>query len=38
MIADVLDGLRQKGEEHNGAVEAEVKQRALALTRRFPIY
>ncbi|MFI4998201.1 MAG: serine hydroxymethyltransferase, partial [Hyphomicrobiales bacterium] len=38
MIADVLDGLRQGGEEHNGGVEAHVKQRALALTRRFPIY
>lgn len=38
MIADALDGLGQSGEEHNGAVEAKVKERALALTRRFPIY
>jgi glycine hydroxymethyltransferase len=38
MIADVLDGLRQRGEEGNGAVEAAVKERAFALTRRFPIY
>ena len=38
MIADVLDGLRQHGEEGNGAVEAAVKERAYALTRRFPIY
>jgi glycine hydroxymethyltransferase len=38
MIADVLDGLRQHGEEGNGAVEAAVKERAFALTRRFPIY
>ncbi len=38
MIADVLDGLRERGEEGNGAVEAAVKERAFALTRRFPIY
>ncbi|SED89731.1 serine hydroxymethyltransferase [Rhizobiales bacterium GAS191] len=38
LIADVLDGLRQHGEEGNAAVEASVKERALALTRRFPIY
>jgi glycine hydroxymethyltransferase len=38
MIADVLDGLRQHGEEGNGPVEAAVKERAFALTRRFPIY
>jgi glycine hydroxymethyltransferase len=38
MIADALDGLGTHGEEHNGAVEAKVKERALALTRRFPIY
>jgi glycine hydroxymethyltransferase len=38
MIADALDGLGKNGEEHNGAVEAKVKERALALTRRFPIY
>ena len=38
MIADVLDGLRTSGDEQNGAQEAEVRERALALTRRFPIY
>jgi len=38
MIADVLDGLGQHGEAGNGAIEASVKERALALTRRFPIY
>ncbi|SDR47266.1 serine hydroxymethyltransferase [Rhizobiales bacterium GAS113] len=38
LIADVLDGLRQHGEEGNAAVEVSVKERALALTRRFPIY
>ncbi|MBV8426272.1 MAG: serine hydroxymethyltransferase [Hyphomicrobiales bacterium] len=38
MIADVLDGLRQNAEEANGAVEASVKKRVAALTRRFPIY
>jgi glycine hydroxymethyltransferase len=38
MIADVLDGLRQHGEDGNGAIEAAVKERASALTRRFPIY
>ena len=38
MIADVLDGLLAHGEEGNGAVEAQVKERALTLTRRFPIY
>jgi glycine hydroxymethyltransferase len=38
MIADVLDGLLAHGEDGNGAVEAQVKERALALTRRFPIY
>jgi glycine hydroxymethyltransferase len=38
LIADVLDGLRLHGEEGNAAIEAGVKERALALTRRFPIY
>jgi glycine hydroxymethyltransferase len=38
MIADVLDGLRTKGEAGDPAVEAEVKQRVRALCARFPIY
>ncbi|HEU0098527.1 MAG TPA: serine hydroxymethyltransferase [Allosphingosinicella sp.] len=38
MVADVLEGLRDNGEEGNGAVEAEVKGRVRALCARFPIY
>ena len=38
MIADVLDGLLAHGEANNGTVETAVKERASALTRRFPIY
>ncbi|MEA1013187.1 serine hydroxymethyltransferase [Sphingosinicella sp. LY1275] len=38
MIADVLDGLRTKGEAGDPAVEADVKQRVRALCARFPIY
>ena len=38
MVADVLDGLREKGEEGDPAVEAAVKQRVEALCERFPIY
>lgn len=38
MIADVLDGLAKSGEESNAAVEAKVKDEAIALCRRFPIY
>ncbi|HEX9963532.1 MAG TPA: serine hydroxymethyltransferase [Allosphingosinicella sp.] len=38
MVADVLEGLRDHGEEGNGAVEAEVKGRVRALCARFPIY
>ncbi|MGE4411624.1 MAG: serine hydroxymethyltransferase [Sphingobium sp.] len=38
MIADVLEGLRQKGEAGDPAVEADVRQRVAALTARFPIY
>ncbi len=37
LIAEVLDGLAAKGED-NGAVEAAVKKRVLALCSRFPIY
>ena len=38
MIADVLEGLREKGEAGDPAVEADVRQRVAALTARFPIY
>jgi glycine hydroxymethyltransferase len=38
MIADVLEGLRTKGEEGDPEVEAAVKQRVEALCERFPIY
>ena len=38
MIADVLDGLRTKGEQGDPAVEAAVRLRVRALCERFPIY
>ncbi len=38
MVADVLDGLRQKGEDGDPEVEAAVKLRVEALCERFPIY
>jgi glycine hydroxymethyltransferase len=38
MIADVLEGLRSKGEHGDPVVEADVKQRVRALCERFPIY
>jgi glycine hydroxymethyltransferase len=38
MIADVLEGLRQKGEHGDGAVEADVRARVRTLCERFPIY
>ncbi|MGS1018154.1 serine hydroxymethyltransferase [Allosphingosinicella humi] len=38
MIADVLEGLRAKGEHGDPAVEANVKARVRALCQRFPIY
>ena len=38
MIADVLEGLRQKGEHGDPAVEAEVRLRVRELCSRFPIY
>ena len=38
MIADVLDGLRHKGEGGDPAVEADVRARVRALCERFPIY
>ncbi|MFD1034706.1 serine hydroxymethyltransferase [Sphingomonas hankookensis] len=38
MVADVLDGLRAKGEAGDPHVEADVKARVRALCERFPIY
>jgi glycine hydroxymethyltransferase len=38
MIADVLEGLRQKGEGGDPAIEADVRARVRALCERFPIY
>ena len=38
MIADVLEGLRSKGEQGDSAVEANVKARVRELCQRFPIY
>ncbi|ANI76749.1 MULTISPECIES: serine hydroxymethyltransferase [Sphingobium] len=38
MIADVLEGLRDKGEHGEPTVEANVRERVSALCARFPIY
>ncbi|MEM7043456.1 MAG: serine hydroxymethyltransferase [Pseudomonadota bacterium] len=38
MIAEVLDGLAANGVDGNQAIEAKVKEGAMALCRRFPIY
>lgn len=38
MVADVLDGLREKGEGGDPAVEADVRDRVQTLCNRFPIY
>ncbi len=38
LIIEVLEGLAKNGEEKNGKVEAAVKRKVLALTKRFPIY
>jgi glycine hydroxymethyltransferase len=38
LIADVLEGLRQKGEHGDPAVEAGVRERVRTLCERFPIY
>ncbi|AYJ85983.1 serine hydroxymethyltransferase [Sphingomonas paeninsulae] len=38
MIADVLEGLRTKGESGDPEVEADVRTRVRALCERFPIY
>ncbi len=38
MIIEVLNGLAANGDAGNSAVEAKVKQRAIALCERYPIY
>ncbi|MEL6874210.1 MAG: serine hydroxymethyltransferase [Pseudomonadota bacterium] len=38
MVADVLDGLRERGESGDPAVEADVRARVEDLCSRFPIY
>ena len=38
MVADVLDGLREKGEGGDPGIEADVRERVQALCDRFPIY
>ena len=38
LIREVVDGLAASGAEGNGAVEASVRDKAAALTARFPIY
>lgn len=38
LITEVLDGLKQNGEEGNADVEAAVKEKVIELTSRFPIY
>ena len=38
MIAEVLEGLAKNGEAGNGAIEAAVKAKAIALCDKFPIY
>jgi len=38
MIAEVLDGLAENGEDGNAAVEARIREEAIALCRHFPIY
>ncbi|GAB4238863.1 MAG: serine hydroxymethyltransferase [Methyloligellaceae bacterium] len=38
MIIEVLDGLAENGPDGNTAVESAVREKAIALTERFPIY
>jgi glycine hydroxymethyltransferase len=38
LIIEVLDGLKENGDENNGAVEAQVRAKVKMLTDRFPIY
>ena len=37
-IVEVVDGLAANGEEGNGAIEAAVKAKVVALCARFPLY
>lgn len=38
LIVEVLDGLAKNGDGGNSAVEASVRERVGAMTKRFPIY
>jgi glycine hydroxymethyltransferase len=38
MIASVVDGISKNGEAGDGQIEARVKEQAIALCHRFPIY
>jgi glycine hydroxymethyltransferase len=38
MIAEVVEGLRKNGEQGDGQIEANVRERVSALCQRFPIY
>jgi glycine hydroxymethyltransferase len=38
MIVEVLEGLRKNGEAGDAQIEHAVRERAIALCRRFPIY
>ncbi len=38
LIVEVLDGLRDNGEEKNAELEAAVRSKVKELTKRFPIY
>ena len=38
MIVDVLDGLAKNGDAGDAQIEARVKEQAIALCKRFPIY
>ena len=38
LIIEVLDGLRANSAEGNAAIERSVKEKAIALTKAFPIY
>ena len=38
LIIEVLDGLKENGDDNNGAVEAQVRAKVKQLTDRFPIY
>ena len=38
LIVETLDGLAKNGDGGNADVEANVRDKVTALTRRFPIY